>query len=315
MAGENKTEEKTVTNVDEYRKPGDGQKRKNGKRISLSEFFILTVGCFEILGALVAVIGLFIALRDPQIVIQLLESRLEETASPVVIQLSTNTPYPTYIPLPTHTPYPTYTPLPTYVPLPTYTPLPTHTPYLTPTPTPEPVREVSLPFEDNFDAGLRPEWFTWSGDWRIANGRLTTLTRRRLSCVAVGDPTWKDYAIETYFRGGVTNAYLGIIMRAQDVNNLVMFKLGLHGSSLRVKQAGQERELLGGAGTYWHTPSNTSGYLRLEVRGDFYEVYYDDKFWLSINDDTFSSGLVGLCAYCDNNCAAFDNFKVVELSG
>jgi hypothetical protein len=59
---------------------------------------------------------------------------------------------------PTSTPFPTQTPLPTY----TNVPLPSSTSTQT----------LKLPFEDNFDTGLRSEWKVISGTPIISNGLL-----------------------------------------------------------------------------------------------------------------------------------------------
>jgi hypothetical protein len=175
---------------------------------------------------------------------------------------------------------------------------------------------VSLPFADNFDAGLKPEWVTLSGDWRIANGRLTTLTRDKFSYVFVGDLTWQDYVIDVDFDDGGGSLWgepVAIIVRAQDINNFVMFALELHTSYWKVRQEGEWKELIKGEGSYWHRPSNSRGHLRVEIRGNFYKAYFDDTSWISINDNTFAKGQVGLGIYCEDTCATFDNFKVSEL--
>ena len=121
--------------------------------------------------------------------------------------------------------------------------------------------------------------------------------------------------IEVDFDGEIVSPR-AIVLRAQDNNNLVQFQLELDRSYWMLKQDGEWLELVTGDGTYWHTPSNRRGHLRIEVRGNFYTAYLDDESWLSIDDGMFSGGQVGLGIYCDNthfNCNSYDNFVIREL--
>ena len=198
---------------------------------------------------------------------------------------------------------------------PTFSPAPTFTPQPTPTPTPIPVREVALPFEDNFENGLKPEWRVLSGDWRITGGRLTSLPNGRWSYLLVGDLTWQNYAVEFDFEKGAP-LRIAVLTRVQDLDNCVKFELELDDSYWKLRRGGQDLLLVEGPGTYWHKPSNRRGHLKVEANGHFYRVYYDDELWLDITDDSFSSGQVGLGMYCDDeysNCHTFDNVRITEL--
>jgi hypothetical protein len=155
-----------------------------------------------------------------------------------------------------------------------------------------------------------------SGDWRVTNGAITTITRNQWSYIFVGDSSWQNYSIDVDFSGDLMYP-IAIVARAQDMNNLVQFQLELDNSYWIVRQKGERLELVKGDGTYWHTPSNRRGHIRVEVRGNFFTAYLDNELWLSITDSTFQYGKVGLGTYCDNeyyNCTTFDNLAVRELA-
>jgi type II secretory pathway pseudopilin PulG len=67
----------------------------------------------------------------------------------------------TTIAVPTDTPYPTNTVQPTYTPYPTYTAVPI-----------PPTESLSLPFADDFNAGLNPSWKIIRGNPIIVDGKL-----------------------------------------------------------------------------------------------------------------------------------------------
>lgn len=78
---------------------------------------------------------------------------------------------------------------------PTLTDLPSKTPF-PPTLTPTPMPIISLPFTDNFDNGIKPEWKVLNGQWLTANGKLTiTNNDGDFQMIMLDDPTWKNYKL------------------------------------------------------------------------------------------------------------------------
>ena len=165
--------------------------------------------------------------------------------------------------------------------------------------------------------GMKPEWEAISGDWRIANGRLTSIARGQFSYVFAGEPTAKNYAIDVDFdagsRGMLSRRPIAIIMNAQDVNNMITFELELDYSTLKLRKNGRWVDLIDGYRMYGHLPSDYRGHLRVEVRDNFFTVYIDGELWLSMNDNTFSGGRVGVGMSCADKCPGFDDFRVTEL--
>jgi len=227
---------------------------------------------------------------------------------------------PTYTPLPTHTPPPTYTPLPTQTIPPTYTPLPTYTPYPTPTkkrpsPTPSntPLPEVTLPFEDNFDNGLRPEWKVQDGDWMIVNGALTlTDDDQRFHYIYVGDPNWGNYAVDVDVISTDPYMTIGILVRASDDGEIQFLTSQVWESEMRYLLQGKKRTIAESSEA--PPPGEKPYHIRVEAKGDCITAYINGKKILSVIDSRFKRGRVGLACGCrDASCHFFDNFKVTPL--
>jgi hypothetical protein len=104
------------------------------------------------------------------------------------------TPIPTSIP--TRTPAPTNTPTVTITPTATIEPTATITPTETPSPTPS----IILPWEDDFNNGINPEWKKLGGeysiDFRNGSGWLTPLDPSECLSLQVGDELPKNFAVE-----------------------------------------------------------------------------------------------------------------------
>ena len=168
-----------------------------------------------------------------------------------------------------------------------------------------------MPFEDTFDAALKPEWEILEGDWRIVNDRLSTISRKsEWSHMLVGEPSWRNYAVEVDASLGRHHQEVRVIVRAQDRDNMVAFIASHYGESgWWLKTDGEWHLLSKGGGV------DSSVKIRVEVKDDVYIAYVDGQRRLSIDDSTFGTGRAGLGLYCDSdsNCNSLDNFKVEPL--
>ena len=169
-------------------------------------------------------------------------------------------------------------------------------------------------FEDDFNDDLDAAWEIVKGDWRAANGTLTTISRNgEWSAMLVGSDEWTDYVVEVEFDGSTNvNQYSRILVRAQDYDNYMAFGTVAFNNNpeWRLWKDGESSLLLQG-----NYPQDKQQKLRIEVKGDLYTAYKDGAKYLSINDSTFGKGKVGVAMYCqsDSNCNTFDNFKVTAL--
>jgi len=307
-------------------------KGKDHSGSSIDRAFGTLVGCAQIIGTVIGVIalivsflGLFWAITHQETAIQVIGVISgEPTATPVAPadtpMKPTNTPTlrpPTNTPVPKPTDTTISTPVsPTSIPKPT----PTYTPYPKPTstPTPRPIL-VSLPFEDNFDTGPRAEWQPILGTWRMVDGKYTADQSETWSEALVGDVGWTDYAVDVdvFFHGATGKANpIRIIVRAQGTSYMALTADCLDADWFLISEG--ESHMIGhkdqaGLNCY-HVHDWNQTHLRVEVRDAIYAAYKDGTLLLRVQDNTFTSGRVGLASkYRHENTTRFDNFRVTEL--
>ena len=257
------------------------------------------VGCFSIVGVvftifsvIIGIVGLFYQ-RPLRIFVQ----HLLSTPTPVVITM------PTPEPLPTYTPYPTQTPA---IIVATATPLPT----------PEP----NVLFFDNFDTGVQPDWQAVSGRFLVVNGELTPAeapangNRKIHAASLVGDPSWSNYIIEADAHGLQESDYcrVYILVRAQDWDNLIAFKVSGNCAQWCVQENGEWKDIPGTE----TQESRKNTRIKVVIEGNKYTAYLNGTQKASFIGDIFLQGRVGIYIrneYPKKNNPTIDNFKVTKL--
>lgn len=209
-------------------------------------------------------------------------------------------------PLPTSTPYPTYTPAPTYTAPPTQAPKP----QATSTPRPE----MMLPFEDNFDNGVRPEWEQVVGNWRMVDGGYWTDPSGAWSIALVGDVGWTNYALEVDVQYHNASApRVGVIVRASN-DSYMEFRTDCCSSDWYLHHNGEEQNIATTSDGGGLPREKDTVHWRFEIKEDIYSAYVDGQLLMRFQDDTLSSGRVGLTvANSKSYWRRFDNFKVTKL--
>jgi len=180
-------------------------------------------------------------------------------------------------------------------------------------------------FFDDFEGGAKPAWSAASGTWMVEGGRFTVQERSSSGWLnayvkTADSPFWKDYAVEVDIYDATKTWWGGIIVRAQDDLNKVVFEWLNNWDyiALGVYVNGKEEV---GAST---SPGLTDrARIRIEVVGNTYTAYVRQGEQgelikrLSLTDDTFTRGMPGLALYLaqyvPSKKAAFDNFKVIKL--
>jgi len=77
-------------------------------------------------------------------------------------------------------------------------------------------------FTDNFSGDLQANW-DYEGPWRIAEKNTLLVTGSDAGGLAKVGATWENYTFT--FDARITNTCLGVIVRAQDLNNYYMFQI------------------------------------------------------------------------------------------
>lgn len=255
--------------------------------------FQILVGCFSVVGVVFTIIGAIvtiIALFYPRQLAVIVENVLP-TATPIVITLPTPTPIVTTLPTPTAVPT---------------------------SPTPSPTA-VPLPFKDDFDTGLRPEWQALQGTWRMVDGTYAAdETDHQWAYTMMGDLVWQDYAVEVDVATGcVGGEHIALLLRSKDRSEGVQLQANYTEMKWVLYHNGQSKEIaVADKGLPWDcsgvVPSRIS-HLRLEVKGNIYSAYLDGELVSRVQDDTFVAGRVGLGTTYSSDVVRFDNFVVAPL--
>lgn len=248
------------------------------------DFFI---GCAQIISTVVGVIALIIsfftliwAVNNPNAVPQIIQLISgEATSTPISIAMSPPTTQPTYTSLPTYTPYPTNTPSPTIM--------------LISTPSAPLSETVSLPFNDNFDLRMRPEWEQILGSWRAVNGRLTAdLGSNEWAITQVGDENWKNYIIDIKIEPDIDMRAVRVIFRANE-NGYIAFQMDFGDYKFIISKHGEEKVIaIKNDRNRVYDYINNS--IRIVVKDDIYTAYINGTQQLQVQDSTFLNGKIGL---------------------
>lgn len=120
-----------------------------------------------------------------------------------------------------------------------------------------PIPSLSLPFQDNFDNGIRPEWRVLSGQPVVVDGRLGAATDE--VALEIGDSSLSNYVVELDFAG-------------LDGLDLIMgrnIRYNTYHSENRWEAFQDNKWVYIGRGT----PRGRTGHMRLIVQGNSYSVY------------------------------------------
>ena len=174
-----------------------------------------------------------------------------------------------------------------------------------------------IKFEDDFNDGiLYPAWTVKYGNWNENNGLIHQYNYYYAdsylygSYALIGSPLWEDYIITCNLRS-VNNNGIGLVFNYQDDKNMYMFFW---------RKSSNERKLIRWingnpfvmaedqvpfSNYAWYNTRITCNAGNISVKINGSEIF-------NVNDNTFTSGKVGLYSWANNGCY-FDNFKVTSL--
>lgn len=178
-------------------------------------------------------------------------------------------------------------------------------------------------FFDDFEAGRpRPEWAPASGTWVATKdperGWVYTLEewkwdQRMFTYVATPDSlNWRDYAVEATVINGREAWGIGIVVRARDDLNKVLFAATRDWLCWIIIRDGHWSDC---QSQVWPGLSNAPTTLRVEVRDHTYVAYVNGikrTWWEDLNEQ-FPAGMPGLFMHHKQGSVGFDNVKVESL--
>jgi len=77
-------------------------------------------------------------------------------------------------------------------------------------------------FRDNFTGDLRKNWY-FTGEWRIVEKGILLVDNSQLGGLTKVGAYWENYTLK--FKAFIMNKCLGVVVRAQDLNNFYMFQI------------------------------------------------------------------------------------------
>uniref|UniRef100_A0A7V3NTL9 Uncharacterized protein n=1 Tax=candidate division WOR-3 bacterium TaxID=2052148 RepID=A0A7V3NTL9_UNCW3 len=256
-------------------------------------------------GVFVILIGLVIISFLNRNVHAILPTSTEVAFAALPTNVPTNPPLtitniPAIAPIPT-----TKTTIPTNIPSPSQPPTEIPTPSETPTslPTMTPTPSLALPFLDNFDNGLRPEWQVVKGEPMFINGRVgRTSGELRLS---LGDTALSNYTLEfDYYnlRNCANCIFVEMVIGTKINLSLVGGAIGGDFSRLSAFDNSQWEDLI--------TDSvSKEGHVKLQILGNHFNLFLDsipsEPVIYGSESDTRGPIVVTI-----NNGAFIDNFSL-----
>jgi len=169
----------------------------------------------------------------------------------------------------------------------------------------------SVLFEDNFAAGIKPEWNMQGANFSMVDGALSS---QGLLNAYMGDNGWTNYAVEFDLTAvGQTFGDHGFELRVrkQDGQNYMTWHLHtVNGCKFRWTSTidGTETEVVNS----WRNGKCT-GHFRIEVDGDSYRTFIDNEQLLHFVNNKFGSGGIGLLSTHNGTSFMLDNFRVLKL--
>ena len=177
---------------------------------------------------------------------------------------------------------------------------------------------VSAEFVDKFDSLDKEKWEIVSGEWRVKDGVLKGSSGGGDGLIFVKDKVYKNFILECKIK--VENREGSIAFGAQDKKNLYIMvfnpKIGkdAQGSVLLIRRVKGKETYFAGAEQY--VKSNEWIKIKLVVENKKIDIYANDRFVLSVDDENIAEGKAGFRIFGDflSGCDAyFDDFSIKSL--
>jgi hypothetical protein len=173
---------------------------------------------------------------------------------------------------------------------------------------------------DDFNDGNDNGWSQVQGKWSVKDKEYfqedtkfpSTATLETYHRSFFGDVNWTDYTIQAKVRmvgGGETAAIVGIFFRVtekSDKGNYYYFRLDARATDGPALIKAPNIMLLENKPKPFKVDQNFV--LKVEVTGDNFKCYIDDKLEMEVNDRSFEKGAIGVGTF--NTTGFFDDVSV-----
>lgn len=204
----------------------------------------------------------------------------------------------------------------------TKTPLPTDTAVPSPTFTPFVPPADGILFQDNFDGGPGPEWVQQSGNWIVADGKLTVTGHVNLDSfyewIVLKKPEWRNYSltVDVIFPQSNTRGDVAFAVRNNTSQPLLGAVINTLGDIYFAIIGWNWEETFPMYGRS-DLPDGFSFNVQLEVQGNTYILRVNGTEAQRVTMEGYDSGGISLGMDCTMDtypsCPAYDNVKITYL--
>jgi hypothetical protein len=161
---------------------------------------------------------------------------------------------------------------------------------------------VGYLFTDDFENGIKTDWFAIDGDWRMINGNLQGVSGQRAS-IGIGSNTWRNYTIEASI-GGLRNTVSSARQFLETNPNVVFFGIrqsqnASTGYWFGVSHWKQEcsfdrnfEEVIKFHSVERYLNERQSHTVKIEVSGDLFRFSLNGETVCSFSDSSVENGIV-----------------------
>lgn len=168
-------------------------------------------------------------------------------------------------------------------------------------------------FADNFSD--LSKWTVVSGNWTVQDNQVfqndPTIFRARITA---GDPSWSNYIMEgkVMFPENITDTGKSAAFIVRYVNDTSYYEVWLNYNHMSLRKVvNGVSEWIADSPYNINVMPNTWYDVKVAVNGASFNVYLNGELMLSISDQAYSRGAIGLTTYQAN--VAFSNLSVYEL--
>lgn len=180
-------------------------------------------------------------------------------------------------------------------------------------------------FSDNFEEGIKTDWYAIDGEWRMINGKLQAISGNP-AIIAVGDPDWQNVVIEAKF-GNLKNTTSSAMQFIENKPNILYI-------GLRQSENASDGYWLGIANwiqrcTLEIDDEETIAFyeqersideeehvVRIEIRNDLFKFYMDGETLCTFTDASIEKGVVVIAMYPgDGPEAAYPWLEEITIRG